>query len=543
MGNTTSSTRSICETSNSSLGELHLPGWMLINGSTLGRKEPDMTVNDEIHTTVSIDMLNDDVLLVIFDFCRLADKGEVDPTDERDWGCDWQRSSWWHELTQVCQRWDWDRQHWWHRLTQVCQRWRSLILASSCRLNLHVVCTKGTPMAEKLAYFLHLPLMVIYEFPRSEMIRPDDERNILISLQRRDHVRRIRLCAATPALQKMIIPLHEEFPLLDSLAIISVKNLGHTGVILPRSLRAPNLRHLILKNVAIQTGTPILMTPIHLVVLALKSIPTSTHIPPEYLADLLELTPQLEELSIGFHPPISDHDVASHLLVPEAQRAFITLHRLERFQFIGTSSYLEGLLARINAPVLRLFHVRFFAQHSFGALPNLSRFLYTAAELRFRGALVKFQRYSITIEMGDMRSHQANRSPFRLNARGNQFDWQTTLASQICSAIVPVSSVIEELTFTHCTHEPSSVTRSNDNRVKWHKIFRQFSSIRTLKVPDGLVEELSLHLQPDGDEALLELLPRLQQIVVPSNAGDAFSAFIDSRRIGSHPVNLVHTRE
>ena len=506
-------------------------------------KGPDMTVNEGPHATVSIGMLNDDALLVIFDFCRMADKEEDDINDERDWGCDWQRSSWWHESTQVCQRWDWDGQRWWHKLTQVCQRWRSLILASPSRLNLGVVCTNGTPVAEKLAYFLHLPIVIIYEFPGGEMIQPDDEQNILICLQRRDHVRRIRLCATTPALQKIIIPLQEEFPLLDSLAIIPAKNLDPTGVILPGSLRAPNLRHLILKNVTIQTGTPILTTPIHLVVLSLKGIPTSTQVPPEYLVDLLELTPQLEVLLIGFRPHFSNHDVGSHPLVPAAQRTSFTLHRLERFQFIGTSTYLEGLLARVNAPVLRLFDIRFFTQRSFGTLPNLSRVLDTAAELRFCCASMKFHRYSVTIEMGDMGSLLANRSPFRLSARGNHLDWQIALASQICSAIVPVFSVVEELSIVHRTHDTSSITRSNDNRVEWHNILSQFSSIRALEIPEELVEELSLHLKPDGDEAPVELLPRLEKVVVPANVGDAFSAFIDSRQIGGHPVNLAYTRE
>lgn len=491
--------------------------------------EKGLETIDAPHATVSIGMLNDDVLLAIFDFCRLPDEDEdEDVEDAFNEG-----------------NWNWDRQRWWRKLTQVCRRWRSLILASPSRLNLHVVCTEDIPVAEMLTHFLHLPLIVMYGFEEGEEIPPDDERNILLSLERRHHVRRILLRAPTPALQKMTVPLDDEFPLLDSLAITSVTDGDSTGVILPRSLRAPNLRHLILINVALQIGTPILTTPVHLVTLVLEDVPTLTHIPAECLADLLEFIPQLKILSVGFRPPISDLDVGTQPLAPEAQKTSITLRRLKQLQFRGFSAYLESLLARINAPVLSQFYVRFFNQRSFGTLLNLSRILDTTTELRFRVAEMNFHTRSVTIDMINVRPHRDNTSFFRLHAKGNRLDWQIASASQICSAIVPVFSVTEELTFGYRAHEISSDTRSNDSRVKWHKILRQFSSVKTLKVADGLVEELSLHLQSDGEEPLLGLLPRLQQIevLVWGDVEDAFAAFIDSRRIAGYPVNLVYTCE
>jgi hypothetical protein len=45
-------------------------------------------------------------------------------------------------------------------------------------------------------------------------------------------------------------------------------------------------------------------------------------------------------------------------MAPEAQKASITLRHLKQLQFRGVSAYLEGLLARINAPILELFYVR-----------------------------------------------------------------------------------------------------------------------------------------------------------------------------------------
>ena len=76
MRDTTSTTRSICEPSG---GELHLIDWLLANDLILGRESAGST-NDSLHATVSIGMLNDDVHVVIFDFCQLTDEddGSVD---------------------------------------------------------------------------------------------------------------------------------------------------------------------------------------------------------------------------------------------------------------------------------------------------------------------------------------------------------------------------------------------------------------------------------------------------------------------------------
>ncbi|KAH9168380.1 hypothetical protein EDB89DRAFT_2073972 [Lactarius sanguifluus] len=437
---------------------------------------------DASHVTVSISILNDDVLLSIFDSRRLANEVD-DDFDEMEDAFD-QRN------------WNWDRQRWWRKLTQVCRRWRSLILASPSRLNLHVVCTKDAPLAVVPAHFLHLPLVVIYGLDDGEEIPPDDERNILLSLQRHHH--------------KMIVPLDDEFPLLDSLAITSTSDDDSTGLIF-------------------HCEPPIC------------DIPTSAHIPPECVVDLLEFIPQLKMLSVGFRPPIADLDVGTQL-VPEAQKTFITtLHCLKQLQFRGASAHLEGLLARINAPILRQFYIRFPNQRSFGTLPNLLRFLDTTTELRFRGAEMNFHRHSVTIDMVDLRPRRGDTTVFRLRAKGNQLDWQIASASRICRAIVPVLSVTDELTFSYRAHETFSDTRTKDSRVQWLQILGQFSGVKTLRVASGLAEELSFHLQSEGEEPLLGLLPRLEQIEVPAwgNVADAFAAFIDSRRIAGHPVNLV----
>ena len=40
----------------------------------------------------------------------------------------------------------WNLERWWYKLIQVCHVWRRIILASPAYLNLHLVCTYGTPL-------------------------------------------------------------------------------------------------------------------------------------------------------------------------------------------------------------------------------------------------------------------------------------------------------------------------------------------------------------------------------------------------------------
>lgn len=94
-----------------------------------------------------------------------------------------------------------------------------------------------------------------------------------------------------------------------SIVVISLNDHNPGWVTLPKSLRAPN-RYL-LKKVVNQTGTPILTTSIHLTILVLERIPTSTHIPPEYLIDLLELMPQFLILSVSSRLPIPSRGVGT----------------------------------------------------------------------------------------------------------------------------------------------------------------------------------------------------------------------------------------
>ncbi|KAI0262378.1 hypothetical protein BGY98DRAFT_1192597 [Russula aff. rugulosa BPL654] len=99
---------------------------------------------------------------------------------------------------------------------------------------------------------------------------------------------------------------------------------------------------------------------------------------------------------------------------------------------------------------------------------------------------------------------------------------------------------VEHLTFRHDVHSQSSEEHNDVDRIEWRNLLRPFSNVKTLRVEDGLVEQLSHCLRLEDGELPLELLPELQELTY-SGSGDtdnAFTSFIDARQNAGRPVTL-----
>ena len=78
----------------------------------------------------------------------------------------------------------------------------------------------GTPVADILAYSPPLPLTINYGTEGRETT-VEDEEGILLALQYRDRVRRIRLVLPASRLQNLVMTVDEESPILDRVFIRS----------------------------------------------------------------------------------------------------------------------------------------------------------------------------------------------------------------------------------------------------------------------------------------------------------------------------------
>ena len=227
------------------------------------------------------------------------------------------------------------------------------MLDSAFHLQVSLVCARGTPVADMLAHSPPVPL-IIDHFDKYRGLTAEDEEGIILALQHRDRVRRIRLIKLIPILQKLILSLDGEFPILEFLyvehqryyrpAIKQITNLN-----LPESFRAPRLRQLVLMNFATPIESPSLTTMGNIVTLFLSKIPSSAYFHPNALVQRLSIMPQLETLVIGFSCYNHRRDVERQLLRSPITR--VTLPNLRWLGFRGTSRDVLAQLG-LEAPAL-----------------------------------------------------------------------------------------------------------------------------------------------------------------------------------------------
>jgi hypothetical protein len=472
---------------------------------------------DRYHST-SIHILDDDSLLNIFHLYR-----PVLIDEEKDGEID------------ILVGGEWKRERWWYKLVQVCRRWRYLMLGSASHLDLCLLCTYGTSVADMLAHSPPLPL-IIDHFDKSHDVTTEDEEDILLALQHRDRVRRIRLHMPVTNLRKFLIAIDGEFPMLESLFLWNPTN-DNTSLILPKTFQAPHLQRLILEDIVYPIGSPLITTAVGLVTLIL-SIPPSPYISPYQFLLWLSLLPQLETLGIGSFPHIPTHDVERQLLhMPITTH--VTLPNLRWLVFSGVSAYLEAFLPHITTPHLERFQIEFFNQPTI-SIPHLQQFMTTTKKFRFNCAKIAFSEAGVSVWMQPREWRGLELFSMLMDCR--RLDQQVASLAQISNALRTALSAVEYLTLMYSRSSISSEWHNEADRTQWRELLSPFTNVTTLTVPANLIGQLSRSLQSNDGEAPMVLLPELKVLSYPASddTNDAFAAFIDARQNAGHPVAVVH---
>jgi len=226
-----------------------------------------------------------------------------------------------------------------------------------------------------LAHSLSLPLTV--EYISDDGITAEDEEGIRLALEQRHRVRHLRLVFPVWNLQKLVVAIDEEFPILEFL-ILKPWAEESTVLMLPETLQAPHLRHLFLRGFACPIRSRLHPTAVGLVKLFLMIEHASAYFQPNVLLQWISFMPQLEMLVIHISIPIPNHDVKraerqlTHTPIPTP----ITLPNLRWLQFNCVSAYLEAIICRITTPRLEHLRIQFFMQPTF-SVPRLVQFLNT----------------------------------------------------------------------------------------------------------------------------------------------------------------------
>ena len=471
-----------------------------IKSNKKGRRTPRVTVA----------ALNDDVLLTIFDWYRLYNTTNDDQADQ-----------------------GWNLERWWYKPIHVCRAWRHLILSSPTSLDLHLVCTYGIPVETMILHSPPLPLIIYYPAIPDD-ISAVDKTNALFALQQLERVRRIHVVAPNAILCDLFRAMDAEFPMLERLSL-RLSTESRTGLELPKNLRAPLLRHLTLSNIALPIPSQLLIQAEGLITIRLWNVPASPEFQPAHLVAQLPSMSHLETLMIHFYTAIPRRRIP--IVATPTQ---IILPSLKVLAFRGGSAYLEGILARVNAPLLSTLNVEFFHQLTFD-LHHLRQFVRATGGFGFSSAEMHFDKEFVSVIV-DPQLQRAGMYPFLAQVKGQRLDWQVSCAVQIWQGLEPLLTGMESLTLGF--HKDSSASWQDEvDHLEWHRLFRMFAGVKRLQLTGGLVGDLFRALQLDEDELPLKLFPELRELVSSGwgHTDDAFASFISARQSAGRRVRLVRS--
>jgi hypothetical protein len=439
----------------------------------------------------------------------------------------------------------WKRELWWYKLAHVCQRWRNLIFGSASYLDLCLVCTYGTPIADMLAHSPPLPLVIDYAGGDLQLTAKVEE-GIILALEQRDRVRRVRLVSTSlPTLLKLVMVMLEEYPVLEYL-IMGLSAEDHSkALVLPERFQAPHLRHLLLKGFTLRMESRLLTTAVGLVTLTLVFDHLSAYFRPNNLLHWLSFMPQLETFRVNFVYPVSD-DVVERQLMPMQTMTHVTLPSLRHFVFRGVGAHMGALAPWLTTPCLEKLEI-YFNQLKFSARPFL-QFMETAENLRFDSAKLEFDFTNGRAFVGMYLREDAETYPLSMIVNHRHLDEQVSFLAHIFNLLSQTFSSVDHLTFEHKLPDRPSEEHIEVDRTEWRRLLRHFDNVKTLRVNGGLVKELSRCLRLHDGELPLELLPKLQEltywgpILGGGHVHDGFTSFADARQKAGRPVTLTRHR-
>jgi hypothetical protein len=419
----------------------------------------------------------------------------------------------------------------WETLVHVCQRWRYVVFGSPIRLDLQIFCTGRTPVRKSLDIWPELPLNLKF------LTEPDDRSDNLVAiLGHRDRVREIHITGPENFLRENVVPaMDEPLPALRSLSF----NSRHDEFLLPDTFlngSAPCLRHLNLFSISFPSLPRLLSSSSDLTSLHLANIPNSGYVPPETMARCLSALPKLEFLGIHFRSPTPQPKRRNRPLPPPTR---FVLPALTWLRFTGISEYLEVLAARMDAPALDNFDIRFFHQLVFD-IPQIIRFFgHLIKSLRSSSLVLEIGSYGASIKLSS--SHTVG--PHTWYIISKRLDWQVFSLAQICSQILLFRSTVNSLIIKFWSFpDPDDM-----DPTLWLQLFHSFPSVQSLTIDVALEPFIAAALEGLTGESAAEVLPSLHSLFIVGKASDktvhkGIESFVAARQHSSQPV-VISRRE
>jgi F-box-like len=459
---------------------------------------------------VTIGALPDEILLNIFDFCRVA------VVNKRDvWPGLWPKM--------------------WHNLVHVCQRWRYIVFSSPVRLNLRLYCNTYTSAREMLDAWPPFPIEINCHGVGDKMMAAFEHCDRICGFQ--------VLLHGAYSNSKLASVMQKPFPSLTSLQLWS--NFDDVSVVPDTILggSAPHLRSLSLAGLPFPTLPRFLLSCNDLSELQLLGISDIGYISPEAMVKGLSALTRLALLRIDFDEESETIQVRGP---PPLTRAL--LPALTELRFRGVNEYLENLLARIDAPQLKIITIKLFGNHA-DIRQVVSHFVTLGP---FDRAKVRFSLY-IDSESVDIELYQSEGTDLtppktvRLGFLEDAPDRQVSSMAQFSTQSLSLLSNVTELDIRS---DPSfeELGYSDEDLIDnpwWLVLFRTFTAVRTLHLSGVILPLVVYLLRGHTRESVPVVLPELQNIYLcESYCRDKFDknsimVLIVTRQRSGHPV-AVH---
>ena len=455
-----------------------------------------------------IDVLPDDVLLEIFDFCL-----NMYPS--------------YHQKDTEA----------WQSLVHVCRQWRSLVLGSPRRLNLRLFCTPETRARSKLDIWPALPLIV-----KGCVTSSSGTDNIVAALKQYNRVCQVFLSEiAGWQLEEVSAVMQVPFPELTDLRLHSYDK---TGPLIPDSFldgSAPRLQIIYLFGISFPRLPDLLLSAPRLVDLRLYDIPHSGFISPEAMAASLSMLSSLKILTLeylDFQSSQSRPGTESRSLPPPKRSILPALYD---FHFKGVTEYLEDLVTFIDAPQLKTSEITFFNQVDFDC-PRLAQFINCSPKLRAcHEAHLEYNDSTASVKLRYETHHfcgyDSRLDDLQINISCKGLNRQLSSTKRICNSYF--LSAVEDL---YIKGGYLTIDWKNDaiENTLWLQLLLPFTAVKNLYIPEGVGPRIAAALQELVGDRITEVLPSLQNMTVtwprPGPFRENIKRFVTARRLSGQPV-------
>ena len=409
----------------------------------------------------------------------------------------------------------------WHRLAHVCRTWRYIIFASSCRLNLELLCTYGTPVRINIRYLPALPIVI--HFPG--YIRDSDEDNIIAALEHHNRVQVLKLNVPYSLSKTMATFTQKPFRALTHLQLESKKDspippLPHTFL----GGCSPSLQKIYLNGIPFPAAPTLLLSARDLVDVDLRDIPNNGYISPEAMITSLAMLSKLKYLTLGFRWG-TFHLIRTRLL----HFTRVALPALRYFHFDGPFEYLEDFVSRIDAPQLNRLEICYLDMGVDFHLPQLCEFIDRSEKL----TQSQFRHADLIITPPT--STAPRTAIIKINGQFILSTWD----ERISRALSQISGILSNVDRLSISSEFTGYGGLGSG-IRWLEFLRQFTAVKVLTVQVDLSRRVALALKNVTGASAAEVLPALKLLFLENRSLSSVAEFVAARWNAGRPVDFIN---